>query len=160
MGMTRFIELLEQLTTAHHKLNQLGKEKEQILIDSNLEQLESIIQKESMYVKVIEQLENERMEVTKRMMPHYAGTPTIQEVLPLCNDGQKEMLRKKQQQLLEQIEALQYQNALNQQLILDSLKFVNLSLDLAQPVNPFAHYSSDADDEEEELERRMFDTKA
>lgn len=158
MEATALIQLLDTFIQMHQELNLLAKEKEQAVINSDLEQIEAIIQKENMYVKRLEQLERQREQMAKQVIP--TGNRSLQAMLPFFHEQDQATMIERQQTLMAEIETLQYQNALNQQLILDSLKFINLSLDLAQPVDPFAHYSDRTDEEDERPVRSMFDTKA
>ncbi|WP_062199955.1 flagellar protein FlgN [Massilibacterium senegalense] len=158
MEATAIVQLLDTFIQTHQELNQLAKEKEQAVIHSDLEQIKTIIQKETMYVKMLEQLERQREQIAKQVIQ--TGDRSLKAMLPFFHEQDQVTMIERQQTLMAEIETLQYQNALNQQLIFDSLKFINLSLDLAQPVDPFARYSDRTDEEDGRPVRSMFDTKA
>src|SRR5699024_5672202 len=87
---------------------------------------------------------------------------TMSEVKKHATTDEKEMLDQLQEELLIVILQLKRQNEFNQQLIEESLAFVNLSLDLMVPHQEDISYKRPDDEEHDRYDRghSLFDSKA
>jgi flagellar biosynthesis/type III secretory pathway chaperone len=163
MSAQQIIECMKKLGQVHTTFNQLAEEKTEALKKGDISHLRSLLQKESAYLKQLQQLEQERVRlvrffITGKGLASEGGT--ITELLLHVTEEEKNQLISLQKELIEEIEKLKMQNELNQQLIQDSLRFVNLSLDVIQPQSDTGNYQRTTNDDDEQLGRSLFDTKA
>ena len=154
---------MEKLVGIHQMFNEFSKEKTTSVTKGDISQLKSIMQKEAVQLKKLEGLEQERQRLVRFFMQGKGLVTeggTLTEILAHVSDGEKEKLLSLQKSLVEQIEKLKQQNELNQQLLQDSLRFVNLSLDVLQPEPETGNYGRPNKEQDEPQGRSMFDSKA
>lgn len=165
MGIEALLDMMSKLQEAHVALLKLTKEKSQIIISNQTEQLNMIVSKENKLIRSIGELDQQRMVVVNEyvMSRGYAPNPriTINDLVKIIFKAEdKQVLAEAQKKLLAIIVQLKEANALNQQLIEQSLSFIDYSLDLFTGApeddviyhNPASHRSGSRPG--------MFDTKA
>lgn len=154
---------MKKLVQVHRTFNDLAEEKTVTLTKGDISHLRSLLQKESAILKQLQQLEQERARLV-RFFINGKGLVTeggtLNELIPHVTNEEKEELLSLQKDLIEQIEILKKKNELNQQLIQDSLRFVNLSLDVLQPELDTGNYGRTNKDDDEPMGRSLFDSKA
>lgn len=154
---------MKKLVQVHRTFNDLAEEKTVSLTKGDISHLRSLLQKESAILKQLQQLEQERARLV-RFFINGKGLVTeggtLNELIPHVTNEEKEELVSLQKDLIEQIEILKKKNELNQQLIQDSLRFVNLSLDVLQPELDTGNYGRPNKDDDEPMGRSLFDSKA
>ncbi len=163
MSAQLIIECMQKLVQVHHTFNQLAAEKTQSLLKGDISHLRSILHKESASLKQLQQRELERRRLVRiffNSKGFVTENGTITELLPHLSGVEKEELLSLQKNLMEEIEQLKQKNELNQQLLQDSLRFVNLSLDIIQPEFDSGTYSKSNMDADEPQGRSLFDSKA
>lgn len=128
------IQVLEQLLMRHQELLALEQKKERVLIEDRIQELVSILHDESKLLKRIAELDHERK--------HWAGqvfaskglkedSYTLSDLIQLITSHQdKETVKHFHRRLSDVIAELQEQNRLNQQLIGQSLDYINQTLSL------------------------------
>lgn len=154
---------MEKLVQTHCQFNELAQEKSEALTKGDISHLRTLLQKESALLKQLQQQEQERLRLV-RMFMNGKGLVTeggtISELLPhICEEEEKQLVSL-QQVLLKEIEKLKIQNELNQKLIQDSLRFVNLSLDVLQPEVDTGNYGRTNQEDDEPHGRSLFDSRA
>lgn len=135
MGIEAILEVMNKLQEAHVALLKLTKEKAPIIVRNEVEQLNNIVSKENKIVRHIAELDQQRlMAVSEYLMSRgYAPNPriTVSDLIKIIFKAEdKLLLEEAQVKLLAVIEELKQENALNQQLIEQSLAFIDYSLDL------------------------------
>ncbi|XEC97530.1 flagellar protein FlgN [Paenibacillus tarimensis] len=159
------LQTLERQSELYGQLLKTAKEKTPVLIRNDMEQLNSILQKERKLIAEAESLERDRMLHTNRHFAQvgiWSRTNTLRDlIVTVSNPEQKKLLLQKQKELSELLQSLQKDNELNQQLVQQSLAFINYSIDLmiddpAEDVvyrHPQKAFPGNS-------RNRMFDTKA
>lgn len=154
---------IKKLIKIHQTFNELAEEKTECLTKGDIAQLKSLMQKEAAQLKQLQRVEQERLKLVQFFMESkglVTEVGTLAEILAHVSDGEKEALVSLQEQIVLQIQTLKQKNQLNQQLIEDSLRFVNLSLDVLQPELETGNYQRPDQGDDEPLGRSLFDSKA
>lgn len=130
----------------HKSLLEIAYKKTEAIKTGDMDSLNQLLKDEQAHVAGISQLEQQRqLEVTdylraKGIAP--IDNPTVVHVLENTNtEEEKEQLSAARKQLLLTLETLKNQNDLNQKLTLQSLQFVNLTLDMLKPKPDQINYS-------------------
>ncbi|MFJ8257645.1 flagellar protein FlgN [Peribacillus asahii] len=158
MSAQPIIEALEQLIKLHKGFNKLASKKKNIIIEGDTDALTALFIDEQKYVKAISQIEIKRQEVVQTFLKHQKNA-TLNQVIEEAQPEEAEILQRLKIELLEEVTQLKEQNELNQQLLVQSLQFVNLSLDVLRPQE--RNYNYDKNEQEPiRKTRSMFDSKA
>ncbi|MFE4712079.1 MULTISPECIES: flagellar protein FlgN [Paenibacillus] len=134
MALTTLIELLERLDEVHIQMLDLAATKKQAIMENKIEMLIQIINKESKQMKTIEQLEEERAQAIHAFLQG-AGIRSnlklnLSELSRLVFDlDDKQRLLHIQKKLAGTLQQLKEANALNQQLIQQSLSYIDFSIE-------------------------------
>ncbi|MCR6095060.1 flagellar protein FlgN [Salipaludibacillus agaradhaerens] len=163
----QLIQILQAMTVVHERFNEQAVRKEEIIKKGNIEGLEQIMKEESPFIQKLRKLENARQTVIRQWMEDkgiFEEEVTMAHLLPLFPESEREQLHYWQQRLMTEIHTLKQQNDLNHQLLEDSLRFVNFSIDVMSPKTPFSSYSHDGRNEDFEDKEgsgpSLFDSKA
>lgn len=158
MSAQPIIEALEQLIKLHKGFNKLASKKKNIIMESDTDALATLLIDEQKYVKAISQIESKRQEAVQTFLKDRKNV-TLDQVIEEAQPDEAEILQRLKIELLEEVTQLKEQNELNQQLLVHSLQFVNLSLDLLRPQD--RNYNYDRNEQEPiRKTRSMFDSKA
>lgn len=166
MSVQGLIEAMEQMVDLHGKLLQLGREKTQVLVHNQVDQLNQIVHKETQLIKQISEWDTRRGQATDGILQQKGYKPsrhiTVSELSKLLfNVEEKQAVSEQQQKLVEVIEKLQQTNGINQQLIEQSLLFIEHSLDLVLgPSEDEAVYRNPMVTNQSNRRPMRFDTKA
>lgn len=166
MAIQDLIESLEELVGLHNQLLELAHEKKDLIISNDLEQLNGVVNRESRLLRRVQEAEARRLEAMNRYLigKGYRPNPqiTVSDVLKLVFRAEdKERLQQAQKQLLVVMEQLKAANELNQQLIQQSLQFIQFSLDLlAGPEEDEAVYQHPGHAQATARRSGLFDTRA
>ena len=124
----------------------LDNEKTEVIKVGDMDSLNQLLKDEQAHVAGISQLEQQRqIEVTdylraKGIAP--IDSPTVAHVLEYTSSKEeKELLKAARNKLLLTVETLKQQNELNQKLTLQSLQFVNMTLEAIRPKPEQINYS-------------------
>ncbi|TQR17654.1 flagellar protein FlgN [Psychrobacillus soli] len=146
MSIEKILQSLTKLDMLHKSLLEIAYKKTEVIKTGDMDSLNQLLKDEQAHVAGISQLEQQRQtEVTdylraKGIAP--TDNPTVALVLENTNTNEeKEQLGAARNKLLLTIETLKYQNDLNQKLTLQSLQFVNLTLDTLRPKPDQINYS-------------------
>ena len=157
MSAQSIITALEKLIKLHKSLNQLAEKKTTIIKEGNTDALTALLVDEQKHVKAITQIEKEREQAVLTFMS--GKKATIDEVIEVANSNEANTLRRLKEELLTEVMKLKEQNELNQQLLITSLQFVNLSLDLLRPQDRNYNYDKTNQEPPKNM-KSMFDSKA
>lgn len=128
------IEVMDDLVEQHQELLKLGYRKKESLISGTIDELARIVQEEGRIVRSVSKLEDERQK-TVGLFLQSSGLSledaTMSHVIQfVTNSKEKKRLLEIQERLTQTIQELQQLNQLNQQLLEQSLDFVNHSIQL------------------------------
>jgi flagellar biosynthesis/type III secretory pathway chaperone len=152
METAQMTSLLERLYKSHEDLLALGERKTEVLKLGDMKALDVLLKEEDLQVKKLQMIEKERM-------LKFANV-TLGDVLEQAEESEKEKLLHLQDQLIQTYEALKSRNELNQELLEQSLQYVNMSLSMVQPSSELDIYSKHNVDEYSSDGISLFDSKA
>jgi flagellar biosynthesis/type III secretory pathway chaperone len=152
METAQMTSLLERLFKSHEELLALGERTTEVLKLGDMKALDALLKEEDLQVKKLQIIEKERLK-------KFANV-TLGDVLEQATGEEKARLEHLQKQLLEVFEDLKSRNALNQELLEQSLQYVNMSLSMFQPVNEPATYSNSKSNPYNTNSASLFDSKA
>ncbi|MGG4264129.1 flagellar protein FlgN [Peribacillus simplex] len=161
MSARNIIELLEKLIKLHKSLNQLAIGKTAILKASDTEAITSLLIQEQKHIKAISQTDMEREGAVKEFLAvngMVGKKASIHAVTDLTGPVETEILERLKAELIDEVAKLKERNSLNQQLIYQSLQFINVSLDMLRPQNQNLNYG-DSVKKPMKSGRAMFDSK-
>ncbi|MCM3716129.1 flagellar protein FlgN [Alkalihalobacillus oceani] len=165
MSVKAITELLEALITIHHELNKAAGQKVELIKKGDMPALEELVRAEAKLVRKAQATESMREKVVRTFLlskGKVTENATLAEVKEWATTEEREQLDALQQQLVTELHLLKRQNELNQQLIEESLRFVNLSLDLMVPHQEDISYKrpNERDDQPYDTGHSLFDSKA
>lgn len=171
MTVKAMLQGMQQMTELHKQLIELADLKKRLIIDNQVEQLQQEVKRESEIIYSISELEQHIRNLAQQWMAIQTGTDagkaawTVNDVIrqiPASNE--KTEMQDAALQLKEAVAILQEKNELNKMLVMQSLDYIQLSLDLIlTPDDSQFFYSSHPDQNEtgsSSLRKRNFDTKA
>lgn len=153
---------LEKLVKLHKSLNNLANKKTEIVKLGDTDALNQLLMDEQKHIKAIEATEKERQTAVTGFLQskgQAAEPSTISKVIELSSPTEAEALHRLKDQLIEEAGKLKEQNYLNQQLIYQSLRFVNITLDMLRPQNQQFNYEKPAQ-QKQQGSNSMFDSRA
>ncbi|SDN02239.1 FlgN protein [Fictibacillus solisalsi] len=133
MASAQMIPMLQKLLYVHKELNHLAAEKTDTLKKGDVAALDVLLEKENEYVKTLRNLEEQRTQTS---------TLTMSKLIEQAAPEEIQQLRHLQEQLKKEYLLLKQQNQLNQQLLHQSLQFVNMSMNMLIPEPEKLTYSS------------------
>ncbi|RFU68302.1 flagellar protein FlgN [Peribacillus saganii] len=153
---------LEKLIKLHKDLISSAARKTEIVKKGDTQALNQLLIDEQKYVKAIENTENEREKAVEAFLKS-KGQPeaasSINRIIELSSPTDAEDLTKLKDELLNEALKLKELNYLNQQLIYQSLQFVNTTLDMLQPQNQQFNYNNPIK-QNPQGSNSMFDSRA
>lgn len=152
------IEVLEKLLKLHISLHQLGMEKTNVIKKGKVEELQALMKNERSHISAIQIVEKERKKLIAELIPDKVE-PTLAQCLPLFEPSDREKISAIQQELLVELAELKAVNSLNQELLEQSLQWVNLNLDLLLPDDQ-PNYKKAHHEEDSLPQISLFDSKA
>jgi len=156
MSAQPIIEALEQLIKLHQGFNKLASKKKNIIIEGDTDALTALLMDEQKYVKAISQIEIKRQEAVQTFLNSQQNA-AFDRVMEEAQPSEAEVLQRLKIELLEEVTQLKEQNEFNQQLLVQSLQFVNLSLDVLRPQDRNYNYGNE---QAPKQSISMFDSKA
>ena len=144
MSAQHIIVALEKLVKLHKSFNRLALKKTEILKAGDTEALTALLMEEQKHMKAIAQTEQERVAATAALLPNQEQPATISTVIEFTNLAEATILEGLKEELTAEVERLKERNLLNQQLIYQSLQFINLSLNMVRPQAQNMNYGNNA----------------
>jgi flagellar biosynthesis/type III secretory pathway chaperone len=138
------LKTLEQLVETHNHLLDIMNEKRTILVDGNIDGLQSILLQESSLVDEIQKLEEQRIQFVQEyfLKKDLVGTDfSLEELLQIENDESiKNKLHSLAKQLRQLIKEITFLNESNQELIQTSLSYVQFTISMHLHKEPSIGY--------------------
>lgn len=135
MSIQPLLETMNTLQEAHEALLELAGVKTEVLVSNNIDELNLIVNRENKWVRAIAEANQQRIQFIGSYLISRGYNPnpkiTVSDLIKVIFKAEeKQALMEAQQKLLVTIEKLKSSNVINQQLIEQSLAFVDYSLDL------------------------------
>ncbi|MBO8164280.1 MAG: flagellar protein FlgN [Brevibacillus sp.] len=132
--MAPLFGVLDQLVNLHKELYTLAAQKKEVLIKGDADALLGITKQETKLLRAVEQVEASRMEMVDQICAA-KGLPlkgaTLQELIKSVTSAEeKSRLQQYRGELIRIVSELRQANELNQQLLEQSLSFINHNLEL------------------------------
>ncbi|QPC47516.1 flagellar protein FlgN [Mangrovibacillus cuniculi] len=160
MTQSKLVLTLEQLYTLHTHLHALAEKKASIVKQGDLESLQQLLKDEQKYISAINTLEKQRQKEAAELLNVPGTQPvTITECIKASASPVAEKLVEVRQKILDVTEKIKRQNELNQQLLYQSLQFINMNLDILDPKETQATYSKDVQNQPSKR-KSLFDSQA
>jgi flagellar biosynthesis/type III secretory pathway chaperone len=150
MAVQDLIETMERLVQLHDSLLELAEQKTKVLVNNEVAKLNQIVNKESQIVKQVAECDQRRVGASALVFMEKGYKPlrdiTVSEVRKFTVKADDKLrLHNLQLSLADKIAKLRQQNDLNQQLIRQSLAFIEHSFDiLVGPPEDDAVYTNQA----------------
>lgn len=128
---------MQRLVELHERLLEVSKSKTEEIKHGDLDELSKLLIQERKQIQLISQKETERHEMVKAVFDEKQVTDkehTMTNLLTFVEEGnEKEQLEKVMSTLIDVIVLLRDVEKLNYDLMVQSMQFVQLSLDMLQP---------------------------
>ncbi|CAM3979873.1 flagellar protein FlgN [Mesobacillus zeae] len=132
MSIEQLQPVLEKLLKLHKSLLELSDRKTGIVKKGDMDSLKSIIKEEQVHIAAIEKLNQERSRIAAASFPHMENA-SLTELAGMAGGPRQKQLLEIREELIEVISRIKEHNRLNQQLINQSLQFINFSRSLVMP---------------------------
>ena len=132
MSSELLIASMEKLCKLHKSLYELAVKKTDIIKTGDMDALNQLLKDEQAHIAAIDRMEKERQKAAKAFAPHL-DQPTVTDCMEHLTTAEQEKITDIANELVQQVHQLKDQNTLNQQLIHNSLQFVNVSMSLLRP---------------------------
>lgn len=158
------IQTLAQLLKIQQRLNDLAKEKTELLKQNEVQKLEKLLKAEEAEVYLLEEAERKRQTAVSNFMQKQGieNEETTMSALSRYLTGEdKELFEKLHVKLMEEVVELRERNELNEQLTKQSLYFVNAQLAFLSPESTTnVTYQRPNNKTEGQSRQSIFDSKA
>ncbi len=156
-------EIMQQLVILHQELIQISNKKTEEIKQGNMDELSKTLMQERKLIQAITQAEAKRQEIVDEFfMKVHANVEekTMTMVLAHIDDNKdKQQLENVVRLLVEAIVELKQVEQLNQELMIQSMQYVQLSLDMLQPSIQRMNYDQ-KQTIQESVKQSVFDSKA
>lgn len=162
MSAKPLIEALEKILLLHKSLNKIAADKTDIIKKGDTEALNTLLKDEKKHIQAIQKYETERQKVSAEFLIKFGkknNNPSISDCIEVASSSEKQRLEKLKTELYTQVKRLSETNKLNQELLQQSLQFVNLSLDLLMPDIDTYNYERPGQAQQYEDGRSIFNSK-
>lgn len=159
-------DVLGRLKEMHRELYRLAMEKKDVLIHNDIDALQRITRQEQKWIKQVEEAEAERAAIVQSILKERGitlGEPTLSDLVQTVTDpAHKQKLQQEREELLGIVSELRQANQLNQQLLEQSLSFVQMSLDLltGSPEDDYFYRNPSSQTASSQVSRPFFNHKA
>lgn len=137
MSIEKINTIMAKLNMLHQSFIKLADHKTELITTGDMDGIKKMMNDEQSHISAIAQLEGARQQAVdayfkaKNMTP---TAPTIEQLIAIVpTEQEKTKLRTTSQQLLQSVDHLKRCNDLNQKLLFESLKVVNMTLDMMRP---------------------------
>ncbi|WP_102344863.1 flagellar protein FlgN [Bacillus sp. Marseille-P3661] len=163
MAAEPLIQTLNKILLLHKSFNKIAKQKTEVIKAGDTDALNALIKEERKHIQAIQKFENERQKLSKDYLSTFdceVANPTISDCMQFANVTEKQKLSQIKEDLQTQVKFLSERNELNQQLLQQSLQFVNMSLDILRPDIDTYNYGRPGKAHQYEEGRSIFNSKA
>jgi flagellar biosynthesis/type III secretory pathway chaperone len=160
----KLTDILKKQLTVNKSLLAVAEQKTEVIKKHDMSELNEILKSEQKHIALLKQLEQQRRAETAHLLSGLlTGVQTelvLSDVINLIDEPEQGRLQKLQQELVTCIQHLKERNDLNQQLLYQSMQFVNLTLDLIQPRPQTFNYERPQTQTNGAKTRSVFNSKA
>ncbi|WLR50600.1 flagellar export chaperone FlgN [Bacillus tianshenii] len=161
MSAERLTKALETLVGLHEQLNKIAVQKREFVKNNELENLQELLKVEGKFIQAVRQIDRARDEAVNEIIQDSTVDKTFSNCLNFVTQEERAQLQSLQQALLNELQQLQQQNQLNQELLQQSLHFVNFSIEMMLPEPEEYNYERSEKPGQFSMEgRSIFDSKA
>lgn len=143
MSVESLISIMNKLLKLHKSLYELSVKKTDIVKKGDMAALDQLLKDEQVHMAAINKLEQERLAEAKVLLSE-VEIPSLLEIANQATSADRAQLLQTREELLEVIAELKAHNELNQQLIHQSLQFINFSKSLVVPQQKDFNYGPPA----------------
>ncbi|VXC16206.1 FlgN protein [Bacillus sp. 349Y] len=159
--MEQLTLILDKIITLQKSLLHVSNRKMEALKENDIDEINRLLKEELSHIRAMESLNIRREELQQEISSTYQmPVTTFSELLGIESLPGKEELREKHAELTACTLRLKNQNELNQDLLNQSLQFVNLSLDLVMGQQETGNYSQDPENIQSIRTHTIFNSKA
>ncbi|MFB6468936.1 flagellar protein FlgN [Cytobacillus sp. Hz8] len=159
MSAEKLLSSMEKLYKLHKSLYEIAVKKTDVIKKGDMDALNQILKDEQKHVAAIQMFEKERQQAAASLVPEKEN-PTVTDCYVLIGEIEQFRLAELANNLSELVFELKEQNFLNQQLIHQSLQFVNVSLNLLNPQPDAINYGPPAGSQKKEKNTQgMFNSR-
>lgn len=134
------MEILTKELALYRDLNALVKKQTDIIKEGDIQGLNEILKEQQKYITSITGLEEQRQQELSKVVPGKLPLPTISECIDMAPVEEKGRLKELYQELTALLQKIRVTNDLNQQLLEQSMAFVDFSLNLLRPQQEQLNY--------------------
>lgn len=149
---------MEKLLKLHKSLYELAVKKTDIIKTGDMDALNQMLKDEQAHIAAIGRLDKEREKAANSIAP-MLESPTVSDCLNILTQSDRLKLEAITEELAELVYELKEQNFLNQQLVHQSLQFVNVSMNLLRPQPENMNYGPPARKKSEKMNPGIFNSK-
>ncbi|MCS0654741.1 flagellar protein FlgN [Cytobacillus firmus] len=149
---------MEKLLKLHKSLYELAVKKTGIIKTGDKDALNQMLKDEQAHIAAISRLDKEREKAANSIAP-MLESPTVSDCLNILTQPDRLKLEAITEELAELVFELKEQNFLNQQLVHQSLQFVNVSMNLLRPQPENMNYGPPARKKSEKMNPGIFNSK-
>lgn len=165
MAIQELVTTLQELGAIHQELLELAEQKKDVIVQNLVDQLNSIVNKEAKLLRRVGELEEQRVLHTNRFLAGKGYRPdpgiTLTDLVRIVfKSEERRALLDAQRELTATLEALREANQLNQELIKNSLMFIDYSLNLMVGAEDEATYQNPLQQQSGYKRASQFDTRA
>lgn len=162
MSVNNIVNALEDLVEIHHQLAKISEEKTTLIKEGRIDEFQQLILTERKRILTLEQAETKRQKAVEQWFygqGRLNEEMTITNMLELITDEQDQTsLATVATQLTEAITSLKRQEQLNQELLEQSMQFVQMSLNMLSPSINQMNYGEKK--QSNQRNRSVFDSRA
>lgn len=164
MSAAKVIQTLEKIIRLYKSLNGLASKKIEVIKSAAIQELNILVTEEKKHMQAIQKFEKILTEDTKVFLMgngSMTDSLTITDCIKHASVEDKKIFERIKVELEDQVSTLKQKNDLNQQLLEQSLQFINLSLDMLLPaIDSFNYERPNQAQDMSEDKRSIFDSKA
>ncbi|WP_075982961.1 flagellar protein FlgN [Bacillus massilinigeriensis] len=143
MSAESLIASTEKLFKLHKSLYEIAVKKTEVIKKGDIDTLNQILKDEQTHIAAITKVEKERQQAACALVPEQEN-PSVTDCFERISEIEQFRLAEIANKLSELVFELKEQNFLNQQLIHQSLQFVNVSMNLLNPQPDSINYGPPA----------------
>lgn len=163
LSAKNLVQYMKVLISLHHSLNKLAVDKTEYVKKGDMQSLQDLLKEENKLISQVRKAESLLTSEAKTFLQHKGVEEEahLSNVLPYVDENEQGEINQLRDQLLKEMMKLKEQNELNQDLLQQSLQFVEVSLDLLQPdIEQFNYDRNEGTPQTNKPSRSIFDSKA
>lgn len=134
MEIGSLLQWFDEIILVQKELVICAEEKKKVIILNQMNELDRIVKGEQKCILESRNLEKKRSVIISTMFGNRMGEPVISEIISAVDDESKLKLQEKVTELTKLIGQIKMLNAENEQLLKQSLQFINRTLSAVTPV--------------------------